>query len=235
MHNIFISYPDPEKDIVGSLREALSDFKVNAWVYSHDKTISKDSWEEINEKIQISKMVVFIVSEHSIKAAGQQRELETAIELINSTRPDLEIVPVIVGEINFSDIPEPIKHINGLFLDAGNKRSVALEIAKLLSPDILKEDWGWRYPHPCQWLEVCNLDQWTEEYFDLGDLVYFRRLSPMGLFECYSPKTNELFWFYSDNLRPATFIDEDGSYEREHVPEEFRVSTMLMKEFFKKK
>jgi len=233
MYNVFISYPDPERDIVGSLRECLSDYGIKAWVYPYDKTIAKDTWDEINEKIGLCKLIIFVVSEHSSNAKGQQRELESAIELINTTRPDLSIVPVIVGDIKFSDIPESISHINGLYLDAFNKKTTALEIASLLTnkPNIFEENWEWRYPLPCQWLEVCNLDQWTEEFFDLGDHVYFRRLSPMGLFECYSPKLKGLFWFYSKNLRPAPFIDEDRSYERKHVPYEYRVGTMLMKEF----
>jgi hypothetical protein len=233
MQNIFISYPGEENDIVGSLRECLSDFDIKAWAYSYDKTIAKDMWEEINEKISLCKMVVFIVSEHSVHAKGQHKELIIAIELVKTTRPDLLILPVIVGDINFSDIPESISHINGLYLDAYNKKSTALEIAKHLlnKSNIFEENWEWRYPFPCQWLEVCNLDRWTEEFFNLGDYVYFRRISPMGLFECYSPKTKQLFWFYSKNLRPAPFIDDDRSYEREHVPDEYRVGTMLMKEF----
>ena len=121
--------------------------------------------------------------------------------------------------------------MNGLYLDAFSKKTVALEIAKLLSPDIARENWEWRYPVPGQWLRVCHLDQWTEEFFDIDDCVYFRRISPMGFFECYSPKLNGLFWFYSRNLCPASFVDEDGSYEREKVPYEYRYGTLLMREF----
>jgi len=234
MHSIFISYPDPEKDIVGSLRECLADLGVQAWVYSHDKTIAKDTWGEIEEKILSCRMVVYVVSKHSVSAQGQHRELDTAIELIGKTRPDLLTVPVLVGDISFSDIPDAIRHINGLYLDTFSKKTTALGIAKLLNPNIAEENWEWRYPLPSQWLQVCNLDQWTEEFFDLGEYVYFRRLSPMGLFECYSPKLKGLFWFYSKNLRPAPFVDEDRAYEREQVPYEYRVGTMLMRELERK-
>lgn len=230
MHQIFISYPNPDQEIIGNLRERLDGYGIKAWMYSYDKTISKDIWEEINEKIMSCRMVVFIISKHSTRAQGQNRELEIAIELISSTHPDLSIIPVIIGDINFSEVPDAISHINGIHLDTYNIKTVTLEISKILKPDILQTEWEWKYPTPCQWLEVSNLDQWTEEYFDIGDYVYFRRLSPMGLFECYAPKLNGLFWFYSKNLRPAPFVDEDRSYEREHVPEKYRVFTMLMKE-----
>ncbi len=235
MHSIFVSYPDPENDIVGSLRECLSDLGIRAWVYSHDKTIAKDAWDEINEKIMSCQMIVYVVSKLSITAKGQHRELNMAIELMAKTRPDLLTVPVLVGDnISFSDIPDAIRNINGLYLDSFSKKTTALEIAKLLSPNIAGENWEWQYPLPRQWLEVCNLDQWTEEFFDLGEHVYFRRLSPMGLFECYSPKLKGLFWFYSKNLRSAPFVDEDGAYEREKVPYEYRVGTMIMREFERK-
>jgi TIR domain len=231
MHSIFISYPDHQREIVDSLRDCLSDLGIRAWVYSHDRTIARDAWDEIKEKIESCKMVIYVVSKESVGAEGQRRELDMAIDLLSRTRPDLLTVPVLVGDMNFSTIPKSISHVNGLYLDAFSKKSTALELAKLLSPDIAGENWAWRYPHPSQWLEVCNLDQWTEEFFDLGDYVYFRRLSPMGFFECYSPKLDGLFWFYSKNLRPAPIVDEDGAYERENVPREFRVITMIMKEF----
>ncbi len=230
MHEIFVSYPDPESDIVGSLRECLSDLGIRAWVYSHDKTIAKDTWDEIREKIMSSKMVVYVVSKSSVNAQGQDRELNMAIDLVSKTRPDLQVIPVLVGDRSFSGIPEAIRHVNGLYLDAFSKKTTALEIAKLLSPNIAQENWEWRYPVPGQWLRVCHLDQWTEEFFDLDDYVYFRRISPMGLFECYSPKLNGLFWFYSKNLCPAPFVDEDGSYVREQVPYEYRYGTLLTRE-----
>jgi hypothetical protein len=230
MHEIFVSYPDPERDIVGSLRECLADLGVSAWVYTYDKTIAKDAWDEIKEKLFSAKMVVYVVAKSSKNANGQDKELEMAIHLITETRPEVQIIPVLTGNVSFSDIPKAIGHVNGLYLDPFSKKTVALEIAKLLTPSIAQENWEWRYPLPGQWLCVCHLDQWTEEFFDLNDYVYFRRISPMGFFECYSPKLNGLFWFYSRNLCPAPFVDEDESYEREHVPDEHRYVTLLMKE-----
>jgi hypothetical protein len=45
----------------------------------------------------------------------------------------LQLIPVLVGDRSFSDIPEAIRRVNGLYLDAFSKKTTALEIAKLLS------------------------------------------------------------------------------------------------------
>ena len=71
---------------------------------------------------------------------------------------------------------------------------------------------------------MCNIDPWIEENFDLGDRVYFRRISPLGLFECYSPKLAGLFWFAPDNLRATDIVDEEGTLERQDVPWRYRYS-----------
>lgn len=55
--------------------------------------------------------------------------------------------------------------------------------------------------------------------------MYFRRLSPLGLFECYSPKRGQLFWFAPQDLRIADVVDEDGSLEQAEVPWRYRYST----------
>ena len=39
-----------------------------------------------------------------------------------------------------------------------------------------------------------------EEYFDIGDKLYFRAVSPIGLFKCYAPKLNKLFWIAPQNV-----------------------------------
>jgi hypothetical protein len=74
-------------------------------------------------------------------------------------------------------------------------------------------------------LEVCTIDAATEEYFEPGDQVYFRRLSPLGLFECYAPRINGLFWFAPRNLRMTDTVDADGALAREEVPWRFRYET----------
>jgi hypothetical protein len=59
-------------------------------------------------------------------------------------------------------------------------------------------------PQPGTWLQVSSLDQWIEEYVALGDLLYFRAETPMGLFECYSPKLDGPFFIDPKHVRAVT-------------------------------
>ena len=64
-------------------------------------------------------------------------------------------------------------------------------------------------------------------YCAIGDKLYFRRISPMGLFECYFPKINGLFWISPKNVKRTEIIDEDGLLERENVPLKYRFMTLV--------
>ena len=57
----------------------------------------------------------------------------------------------------------------------------------------------------------------------LKDLLYFRRLSPLGLFECYSPKLGDLFWILPENVQ-ACGLSQDALPA---VPEEFHYMTSI--------
>ena len=161
-------------------------------------------------------MFIFVASKFSKDAQGQHRELSLALAKFGMLRVTFAR-PVVLDDVSFRSLPDELGATNGVqLLDAHNVKSEASYIAKTFFPDIVaaQKTEGWNYPRPGQWLEVCQIDRWIEEYFDLGDRVYFRRLSPLGLFECYSPKLGELFWFASHNLRISDVVDEDGSLER---------------------
>ncbi len=148
------------------------------------------------------------------------------MERLTQTNVELKMVPVLLDNLNFGSLPDELSHVNGLSLDAYTVKSVAQEIATTFFPELVaaEKNRGWRCPRPGQWLEICNLDQWTEQKFDLGDRVYFRRLSPLGLFECYAPKLKGLFWFAAHNLRSSSVVDEHGMLEREEVPSSYQYS-----------
>jgi hypothetical protein len=229
-HQVFISYPSLNEDIVKNLASRLKEFGVAAWVYSIDKTLAKDLWTEIEAKIQESEVFIFVASKFSKDAQGQHRELSLALAKIRNAKSDFRAFPVVLDDVSFRSLPDELGATNGVqLLDAHNVKSEAFYIAKTFFPDIVaaQKIQGWNYPRPGQWLEVCQIDRWIEEYFDLGDRVYFRRLSPLGLFECYSPKLGELFWFASHNLRISDTVDEDGSLGREKVPRRYRYDTSI--------
>jgi hypothetical protein len=229
IHHAFICYPVQKEDIVENLASRLRDIGVEVWVYSINRTLAEDVWKEIKEKIQCCQLFMFVVSKHSLDAKGQHHELQLALDRVKKANKPvpLRMIPIVTDDVDFSSLPEDLSRVNGLRLDAYTVKSTAHKIARTFFPDLLKSEKNrdWKYPRPGQWLEVCNIDQWTEEYFELGDRVYFRRISPLGLFECYSPKLQGLFWFAPHNLRTTDITDEGGILERQEIPWKYRYST----------
>jgi hypothetical protein len=226
MPHAFISYNDDVVDLAANLRERLSHYQVSAWLFNRDKTLGENAWREIEDQIQKSHVILFLISDRTNKSEGQIKEFDIAL------RFDKTVFPVIIEPVTFSSITEllnQLKQINGIDLDCRNVQSRALEIVQTFFPELdpSEKSSEWKYPKPSDWLEVCNLDIYTEEYFKLRDEVYFRRISPMGLFECYAPQIKELFWFWPPNLKPASFVDEERIIERERVPGKYRISFML--------
>ena len=228
-HEVFISYPSPNEDIVENLVGRLEDLGVTVWVYSLDGTLAEDSWAEIELKIEESEVFLFVASRFSKDAQGQHRELSLALAKIRKVKTNLRAFPVVLDDVGFRSLPDELAAINGVRLDAYSVKSTAFAIAKTFFPELVavRKIQEWTYPRPGQWLEVCQIDPWIEEYFDLGDRVYFRRLSPLGLFECYSPKLQGLFWFASKNLQMSDVIDEGGLLERQKVPRRYRYDTSI--------
>jgi hypothetical protein len=225
-YHAFICHPSQDAAIVENLAGRLRELGVKAWVYSLDKTVAADTWAEIESKINNSHLFICVASQYSLDAKGQHRELQIVMEKLKDTDAALRIVPVVIDNIGFAALPEDLRCINGMNLGAYTVSSTATKIASTFFPELIdaKSNQEWKYPKPGQWLEVCNIDQWTEEHFVLKDRVYFRRISPLGLFECYSPKLKGLFWFAPHNLRITEIVDESGSLERQDVPETYRYS-----------
>lgn len=225
-YHVFICHPSQNEEIVENLADRLRELGIKAWVYSLDRTLAEDVWTEIEERIRDCHLFIFVASNHTLDAKGQHHELQLAMDMFKKSKAGLRMCPVLIDEIDFGGLPEELSHVNGLRLDAYTVNSTAHDIAKTFFPELVATEKSkeWKYPRPGQWLEVCNIDQWIEEHFDLGDRVYFRRISPLGLFECYSPKLDGLFWFAPHNLRATDIIDEDGILERQDVPRSYRYS-----------
>ena len=226
-HHVFICYPVQNQDLVENFAGRLREVGVEAWMYSLNRTLAEEVWCEIEEKIQCCELFIFIASSHSQNANGQHREVQLAVNQVKETNAKLRMIPVLIGPMKFENLPDELSHVNGVRLDAYSVQTTALEIAKTIFPDLLDTEkrQDWKYPKPGQWLEVCLIDQCIEEYFDLGDSIYFRRISPLGLFECYAPKLKGLFWFAPHNLCATDTVDEGGEIEREQVPKIYRYGT----------
>ena len=226
VHNVFISYPTPNQDLVENFADHLLQNGVKAWVYSIDKTLSSETWAEIETRIDKAELFAFVASEDSRHAKGQHHELQIAVEKIKRCgRTEDRLLPIVIGDLSFSEIPQVMQRVNGVRLDAHTVASTAEKVARTFFPDLFDDvrERFWHCPKPGQWLEVHRLDPGIERFLARKDLLYFRRLSPMGLFECYSPKLDGLFWIMPDNVR-ASGIPGD---ECPSVPQEFRYETSI--------
>jgi hypothetical protein len=154
--------------------------------------------------------------------------MEIALDKIEPIAGAGKILPVVITGMEFSALPEILRYKNGLFLDGHTVRSVAWTIAKRAFPGraAAEAEMPWKHPIPGEWLEISGLDSIVEQYFDIGDKLYFRSISPMGLFECYSRKLGGLFWIAPDNVRTSTDLEANKELEAQ-IPTIFRVSAMV--------
>jgi len=225
-HCIFISYANPDQDLVENFADHLLQNGVKAWVFSIDKTLSSDTWREIELCIDGAEIFAFVFSEHSRDADGQHRELERAVEKVRrGAGREFRLLPIVARGLDFRELPAELQQINGVRPDAHTVASTAYMVARTFFPDLFDDarNMAWHCPKPGRWLEVNLVSPGIERYLAQGDLLYFRRLSPMGLFECYSPKLNGLFWIMPENVR-ACGIARD---ECPSVPREYRYETSI--------
>lgn len=232
-HQIFLSYATLDQDLIENFADHLLQRGIKAWVYSIDKTLSAETWPEIKTRIDQAELFAFAASDQSRDAQGQHRELEMAVEKVQSEGKEFRLLPIVIGDVAFSELPDSLRSINGVRLNACVISSTAQFVAKTFFPELFDHarDEPWKFPKPGEWLEVCDIDPGIEESFVLGDQLYFRRLSPLGLFECYSPKLNGLFWILPDNVRFSHFSQE----EIPDVPKEFRYNTSFEYEMLGRK
>ena len=77
-------------------------------------------------------------------------------------------------------------------------------------------------PLPGTWLQVSRLDKVIRHDLALGDKLYFRMRSPIGLFGCYAPKLRRLFWIDPANVHVVTDGATTHTLEQE-IPAIYRV------------
>lgn len=227
-YQIFISYAGPDTDLVENFRDHLKQLGVTAWVYSVDKTLSEGTWAEIDKRIRSSSILIFAVSAHTKNAEGQKRELTILLGNIEKRASNSRFFPLALRDTPFPLFPEKLRHVNGERLDAHNVKTVAFNIARQFFPQLFENQRAekWKTPVPGEWLEICGMHEIIEEYFELGDKLYFRAVSPMGLFECFAPKINSLFWVAPEYVKPALLTDEDKEV-RQAIPDIYTVKGQL--------
>lgn len=226
-HDIFISYAKENTDIVENLRGQFRVYGIKAWVYSKDSTITAAAWREIESKILEAGLFLYIASPTSNNAVGQQRELNFALDKRTKFK-SRKIMALTLPGIEFNELPETLSKYTGLKLDINTIQSVTYNIATTVFPHIVKKSISepWKYPVPGDWLQVSNIDEFIGNKVALGDKLYFRTLSPMGLFECYSPKLKGLFWIAPENVSISLDFENNKQSELD-IPREYKVFTMF--------
>src|SRR6266853_5635282 len=95
-HHAFICYPVQNQDIVENLAGRLRDIGVEAWVYSIDRTLAEEVWKEIEEKIRLCELFIFLASKYSLDAQGQHRELQLALDRFKKDNVSLRMIPILI-------------------------------------------------------------------------------------------------------------------------------------------
>lgn len=225
-HDIFISYAKEDIDIVENLRSQFRVYGIKAWVYSLDSIITENVWLNIKSKMTEVGLTIFVVSKNTSGASGQQQELRLALDKVAPFKSQ-KIMALTLPGIDFSALPERLRDHNGRPLDSRTVKSVAWEIATSFFPSLVKKqaDRPWKHPNPGDWLRVSSLDERIEE-LEIGDKLYFRTISPMGLFECYAPKIQGLFWIAPENVSVSLDFENNKDLES-NIPDDLTVFKMF--------
>lgn len=227
----FLGYSDRDLQIASAIRTQLGQLGVHTWMYEYDKLLGDDVWEDIERNLRSSRVVLFLITDNTKAAKGQHREFQL-FALAKKTHPDLVQLPLFVT-CDESRIPltcEELQKTNGIKVFPGQYASTAWQIAKAHFPGCLESrNVPWLFPRPGQWLRVTELPpDWDRIGVHLNDHVYFRRISPAGLFECYIPRTQETGWFVPSDL---AFSDSDpAELPVRQVPLRYQLRTLFRAE-----
>ena len=228
-YQAFISYASADKDITENFQDRLSRLGVNAWMYSLNRTLAANTWEEIKTKLIDSDLIIFVVSKNTPTAEGQQRELKLVLEKVESFAGTTKIMPILIDDgTKFSDLPTGLSNKNGAVMRVGNIETLAQKVTSAAFPSLTQQEFkNWKFPIPGEWLVISQLDEIIEQYnFSIGDKFYFRSISPMGLLECYAPKIEEIFWISHQCVKPSSDTETDKERE-DQIPKIFKVSGMI--------
>ena len=77
---IFISYGEPDAGFALKLRDELTSYGVDCWLYQLDATDGRRSWEEITEEIHQRDKTIIVCSAKALVREGSLKEIETIVD-----------------------------------------------------------------------------------------------------------------------------------------------------------
>lgn len=110
-NQIFISYSRRDGAFVKRLLDCLHRSSIDPWIDFEDIHGATQWRQEIAVGIQFCHNFVFCISPDSIHSAECLKELEYALTL------DKRIIPVVIRNTSYKDVPKNIQEINWIFFD----------------------------------------------------------------------------------------------------------------------
>ena len=110
MADIFISYSRKDKAYIGRLHDALTRRQRVAWVDWEDIPPSVEWFERIKKGIEAARAFIFVISPQSVRSPICAQELEHAVAC------QKRLIPVVWGEVDAQEVPQPLRKLNWVFL-----------------------------------------------------------------------------------------------------------------------
>nr|MBX2844328.1 TIR domain-containing protein [Flammeovirgaceae bacterium] len=131
MTDVFIAYSTEEEDIVDAINHALMRNGITTWMDSQDVKGGVDFREAVQEGIEHSDNLLFVISSKSVEEPTCIEELKYAVSL------NKRIIPIILEDVPKDKIPEEIKNLKSINLRDNNPDKV--KIAKNEKSDFDKD------------------------------------------------------------------------------------------------
>lgn len=112
MTQVFISHSEQDSLIRERVRYSLMEKAITVWINRTDITTGTDFQEEINQGIEETDNVVWLMSPASLQSAYCRQELEYALYL------NKRIIPLLIDDIDMEDVPLGLRSLQ--FIDVRN-------------------------------------------------------------------------------------------------------------------
>lgn len=131
-YDAFISYSHSNIRLIKKLRSFLIDNRLSVW-YDMELEPSQDIQTTLTNAINDSRYMIIVITEEYYDSSWLTKELE--IGLLKQLEGKIKVLPISIGDIDFSKVPDELKNIQFLRL---NKNFTADDLLPLIR--ILKKE-----------------------------------------------------------------------------------------------